>query len=407
VSDGTPGAPGLRPGLRATRLRPADVVRLGGTGLRTRPLRVFLSALGIAIGVAAMIAVVGISGSGQAEVDQRLDALGTNLLRVAPGESLTGEDAELPVEAVSMIRRVPPVEEVAATGAVDAGVYRNERIAVGHTGSLEVLAAGTGLLPAVGGEVRRGRWLDPATEDYPAVVLGATAARRLDVYTPGVRVWIGGRWFSLVGVLDPVPLAPELDSAALVGWPAARTYLGFDGHPSTVYVRAADRQVAAVRTVLAATAYPEKPGEVRVSRPSDALAAREATESTLTGLLLGLGGVALLVGGVGVGNTMVISVLERRPEIGLRRALGATGGQIRTQFVTESLLLSLVGGLGGTVLGTLITSGYAVSRGWPTVVPVWASAAGVASTLVIGVIAGLYPAVRASRLAPTVALSGT
>ncbi|WP_328753300.1 ABC transporter permease [Streptomyces sp. NBC_00285] len=404
-----PDTPGgrPRPGLRASRLRPADVVRLGSTGLRTRPLRVFLSALGIAIGVAAMIAVVGISGSGQAEVDQRLDVLGTNLLRVAPGESLTGEDAELPVEAVSMIRRVPPVEEVAATGAVDAGVYRNERIAVGHTGSLEVLAAGTGLLPAVGGEVRGGRWLDSATEDYPAVVLGATAARRLDVYTPGVRLWIGGRWFSLIGVLDPVPLAPELDGAALVGWPAARTYLGFDGHPSTVYVRAADRQVAEVRAVLAATAYPERPGEVRVSRPSDALAAREATESTLTGLLLGLGGVALLVGGVGVGNTMVISVLERRPEIGLRRALGATGGQIRTQFVTESLLLSLVGGLGGTLLGTLITSGYAVSRGWPTVVPAWAGVAGLASTLVIGVLAGLYPAVRASRLSPTVALSGT
>ncbi|MFE5487311.1 ABC transporter permease [Streptomyces sp. NPDC056527] len=392
---------------RAARLRPVDIVRLGGTGLRTRPLRVFLSALGIAIGVAAMIAVVGISGSGQAEVDRRLDALGTNLLRIAPGESTGGEKAKLPREAVRMIDRVPPVRQVAATGATDAHVYRNDRIAVGRTGSLTVLAAGRELLPTVGGTVRRGRWLDPATEAYPAVVLGATAAHRLDVYTPGTRLWIGGRWFSLVGVLDPVPLAPELDSAALVGWPAARTYLRFDGHPSTVYVRAEDSQVTAVRTVLAATAYPEKPDEVQVSRPSDALAAREATESALTGLLLGLGGVALLVGGVGVGNTMVISVLERRPEIGLRRALGATRGQIRTQFVTESLLLSAIGGLGGTVLGTLITAAYALSRGWPTVVPVWATAAGVGATLLIGMAAGLYPAVRASRLAPTEALAGT
>uniref|UniRef100_A0AAU2A0E0 ABC transporter permease n=1 Tax=Streptomyces sp. NBC_00093 TaxID=2975649 RepID=A0AAU2A0E0_9ACTN len=393
--------------LRAARLRPADVVRLGGTGLRTRPLRVFLSALGIAIGVAAMVAVVGISGSGQAEVDRRLDALGTNLLRVAPGESLTGEQAKLPYEAVAMVRRIPPVEKVTATGAVDASVYRNERIAIGRTNSLTVLASDTGLLPAVGGEVGRGRWLDSATAEYPAVVLGATAAQRLDVYTPGTRLWIGGRWFSLIGVLDPVPLAPELDSAALVGWQAARTYLRFDGHPSTVYVRAEDSQVTAVRSVLPATAYPEKPGEVRISRPSDALAAKEATESALTGLLLGLGGVALLVGGVGVGNTMVISVLERRPEIGLRRALGATRGQIRTQFVTESLLLSLIGGLGGTVLGTGITAGYAVSRDWPTVVPAWASVAGIGATLLIGMIAGLYPAVRASRLAPTEALAGT
>ncbi|MEV4946563.1 ABC transporter permease [Streptomyces sp. NPDC053755] len=393
--------------MRAARLGPADVVRLGGTGLRTRPLRVFLSALGIAIGVAAMIAVVGISGSGQAEVDRRLDALGTNLLRIAPGETAGGEKAKLPPKSVAMIDRVPPVQQVAATGATGAKVYRNERIAAGRTGSLDVLAAGSDLLPAVGGHVRKGRWLDSATERYPAVVLGATAAQRLDLYTPGTRVWLGDRWFSLVGILDPVPLAPELDSAALVGWPAARTYLRFDGHPSKVYVRAEDSQVASVRAVLPATANPASPGEVQISRPSDALAAREATQSALTGLLLGLGGVALLVGGVGVGNTMVISVLERRPEIGLRRALGATRGQIRTQFVTESLLLSLIGGLAGTVLGTLITAGYALSRDWPTVVPVWASAAGVGSTLVIGMIAGLYPAVRASRLSPTEALAGT
>ncbi|MFD5324668.1 ABC transporter permease [Streptomyces sp. NPDC127092] len=395
------------PRLRAARLRPADVVRLGGTGLRTRPLRVFLSALGIAIGVAAMIAVVGISGSGQAEVDRRLDALGTNLLRVAPGKSLTGGDSRLPREAVPMIDRIPPVRQVSATGTVSAHVYRNERIATGRTGSLTVLATRTDLLPAVGARLRGGRWLDKTTERYPAVVLGATAAQRLDVYTPGTKLWLGGRWFSLIGVLDPVPLAPELDGAALVGWEAARTYLRFDGHPSTVYVRADDRRIAAVRSVLAATANPGRPGEVQVSRPSDALAAREATESALTGLLLGLGGVALLVGGVGVGNTMVISVLERRPEIGLRRALGATKAQIRLQFVTESLLLSFLGGLAGTVLGTLITGAYALSRGWPTVVPLWASTAGIASTLVIGMLAGLYPAVRASRLSPTEALAGT
>ncbi|MFF0476801.1 ABC transporter permease [Streptomyces sp. NPDC004284] len=406
-ADGARNPSRPRAGLRAARLGPADVIRLGGTGLRTRPLRVFLSALGIAIGVAAMIAVVGISGSGQAEVDRRLDALGTNLLRVAPGETLDGAEAELPVESVAMIGRIPPVQQVAATGSTGAHVYRNDRIAIGRTGSLDVLAVGSGLLPAVGGHVGKGRWLDSATEEYPAVVLGATAAQRLDVYTPGTRVWLGGRWFSLVGVLDRVQLAPELDSAALVGWPAARAYLRFDGHPSTIYVRAEDSQVTSVRAVLPATAHPAKPGEVQISRPSDALAAREATRSALTGLLLGLGGVALLVGGVGVGNTMVISVLERRPEIGLRRALGATKGQIRTQFVTESLLLSLIGGLGGTVLGTLITAGYAFSRDWPTVVPVWASAAGVGSTLLIGVIAGLYPAVRASRLSPTEALSGT
>ncbi|WP_346178079.1 ABC transporter permease [Streptomyces cuspidosporus] len=394
-------------GLRAARLRPGDFVRLGGTGLRTRPLRVLLSALGIAIGVAAMLAVVGISMSGRAEVDRRLDRLGTNLLRVSPSQSL-GQSSRLPEESTAMIRRIGPVRQVAATGAVgDAKVYRNEHMPSGRTGSIEVLAAEPRLLASVGGKVRTGRWLDSATAEYPGVVLGREAARRLDVHTPGTRLWLGGTWFSLVGIVDPVPLAPELDQAALVGWPAAREYLGFDGHPSTVYVRTEEDRVTAVRDVLAATANPEHPNQVVVSRPSDALAAREATESALTGLLLGLGGVALLVGGVGVGNTMVISVLERRPEIGLRRALGATSGQIRGQFVTESLLLCALGGAAGAVLGTGITAVYAGVRGWPTEVPLWATAAGVGVTLAIGALAGLYPAIRAGRLAPTQALAGS
>ncbi|MFK4188236.1 ABC transporter permease [Streptomyces sparsogenes] len=394
-------------GLRAARLRPGDFVRLGGTGLRTRPLRVLLSALGIAIGVAAMLAVVGISMSGRAEVDRRLDRLGTNLLRVSPSQSM-GQTARLPEESTAMIRRIGPVRQVAATGAVgDAKVYRNEHMPSGRTGSIEVLAAEPRLLASVGGKIRTGRWLDSATAEYPGVVLGREAARRLDVHTPGTRLWLGGTWFSLVGIVDPVPLVPELDQAALVGWPAAREYLGFDGHPSTVYVRTEEDRVTAVRDVLAATANPEHPNQVVVSRPSDALAAREATESALTGLLLGLGGVALLVGGVGVGNTMVISVLERRPEIGLRRALGATSGQIRGQFVTESLLLCALGGAAGAVLGTGITAVYAAVRGWPTEVPLWATAAGVGVTLGIGVLAGLYPAIRAGRLAPTQALAGS
>ncbi|MFB7211360.1 ABC transporter permease [Streptomyces sp. NPDC056255] len=395
-------------GLRPARLGLTDIVRLGGTGLRTRPLRVFLSALGIAIGVAAMTAVVGISSSSRAEVDRRLDSLGTNLLRVAPGQAPDGTKTRLPKESTAMIGRIGPVDQVAAIGTVEgAAVYRNEHIPVGRTGSVEVAAAGQHLLPAVGGRVRAGRWLEQVTEEYPAVVLGARAARRLDAYTPGTRLWLGGQWFSLVGVLDPVPLTPEIDNTALVGWQAAETYLHFDGHPTTVYIRARDDRVTAVRDVLASTANPERPSGVLVSRPSDALAAREVTESALTGLLLGLGGVALLVGGVGVGNTMVISVLERRPEIGLRRALGATSGQIRGQFVSEALLLSALGGLGGTVLGTAITAGYAYTHDWPTEVPMWAAAAGIAVTLVIGMLAGLYPAVRAGRLSPTQALAGT
>jgi putative ABC transport system permease protein len=270
---------------------------------------------------------------------------------------------------------------------------------------LSVQAANLDLLDTVSVTIADGVWLNAATARYPAVVLGSEAASLLGIKSTGVQVFLGGRWFTVTGILEAAPLAPELDMAALVGWPAAESYLDFDGHPTTVYTRASDDSVEAVGNVLAATANPEAPNEVRVSRPSDALAARQAADSAFTGLLLGLGAVALLVGGVGVANTMVISVLERRAEIGLRRSLGATRGQVRLQFVAESLLLSTIGGVSGVMLGLAVTGGYAATRDWPTVVPAWVMLGGVAATLVIGAIAGLYPAIRAARLPPTEALA--
>ncbi|MFH8370439.1 ABC transporter permease [Streptomyces sp. NPDC018031] len=389
-------------------MRPRDVVKVGAVGLRTRPLRAFLSALGIAIGIAAMAGVVGISSSSRADLDRTLASLGTNLLTVSAGQTMTGEEARLPLSAEAMVDRINPVTAVSATGRLkDAKVYRTDRIPEAETGGIGTYAARVDLYSTIGGRLSSGTWLNAATGRYPATVLGATAAERLGVSRagPDTKVLIGGRWFTVVGILRPAPLASELDTAALVGWGAARSELGFDGHPTTIYTRATDARVESVQAVLGATANPEAPNEVQVSRPSDALAAKQAAGEAFTGLLLGLGAVALLVGGVGVANTMVISVLERRSEIGLRRSLGATRGQIRTQFLSESLLLSGLGGVGGALLGAVVTGGYAMYQGWPTVIPPWAVAGGVAATFAIGGLAGLYPAVRASRLSPTEALA--
>lgn len=393
--------------LTPARMWPRDVLKVGAVGLRTRPLRAFLSSLGIAIGIAAMISVVGISSSSQAELDRKLDALGTNLLTVTPGQTFGGDDAVLPDEAESMVSRIGPIESVSAVGAVDANVYRTNKIPEAETSGIDVFAARTTLLSAIGAELSSGTWLNAATSRYPATVLGAKTADRLGISHAGpeVKVLVGGEWFTVVGILELAPLAPELDSAALVGWAAAESLLDFDGHPTTVYTRSDPEQVEQVESVLGATANPEQPNEVEVSRPSDALAAQKAAGEAFTGLLLGLGAVALLVGGVGVANTMVISVLERRAEIGLRRSLGATRGQVRTQFLAESLLLSTMGGVGGAVLGSLVTAGYATYQDWPTVIPAWAVAGGIVATLGIGSLAGLYPAIRASRLSPTEALA--
>ncbi len=390
-----------------SRLGPADSLRVAASGLRARPVRVALSALGIAIGIAAMVAVLGISASSRAQLDAVLDRLGTDLLTVSPGRTLLGDEATLPAEAVAMVSRVEGVESTSSTGAVEASVYRTPAVPEGETGGIAVLAAATDLPGTVGAEPASGRWLDAATAGYPAVVLGATAAELLGTTAAGpeVQVWLGGRWFTVVGVLEPVALAPELDSAALVGEQVAGELLGFDGHPTTVYTRTDDAAVESVRQVLAATANPERPGEVEVSRPSDALAARAAADRAFTGLLLGLGAVALVVGGVGVANTMVVSVLERRTEIGLRRALGATRGDVRGQFLTDALVLSALGGLAGVVLGAAVTAGCAWAQGWPVTVPPAAAAGALAVTLATGALAGLYPAVRAARLAPTEALA--
>ncbi|HEY7047975.1 MAG TPA: ABC transporter permease [Jatrophihabitantaceae bacterium] len=388
------------------RLRLGDLGRVAGAGVRTRKLRASLSALGIAIGVAAIVAVLGLSSSSQAGLLAEIDRLGTNLLTVTNGQTLLGETAELPVAAPGMTARIGPVTATQSTGTTSAKAYRSPYVPSVNTNAITVQAASLGLLPTVATTVAKGRYLNPATATEPVAVLGALAAARLgiDHVYPGERIWVGGQWFYVAGILNSAVLAPEIDTAVLVGFPAAEKYLEFDGHPSTIYVRTRTDQVEAVQSVLAATANPESPGDVTVSQPSDALVARAKAKSALNGLFLGLGAVSLLVGAVGVANIMVISVLERRSEIGLRRALGATKGHIRGQFLAEAVLLALLGGAIGVGLGALSTAVYASAKHWSIVVPLPAWAGGLGAALVIGAIAGLVPALRAARLSPTEAL---
>jgi putative ABC transport system permease protein len=375
-------------------------------GLRTRRLRAGLSALGIAIGVAAIVAVLGLSASSQAGLLSEIDRLGTNLLTVTNGRNLFGQPTELPVAAPAMIGRIGPVTQVQYTGAVNVSVYRSPLIPRLNTNAISVQAASLDLLPTVGTTVAQGSYLNQATATEPVVVLGAVAAHRLgiDRVHPGERVWLGDQWFYVAGILEPAVLAPEIDSSVLIGFRAAETYLGFDGHPSTIYVRAQTERVTAVQSVLAGTANPEAPNEVNVSQPSAALVARAAAQSALNSLFLGLGAVALLVGGVGVANIMVISVLERRSEIGLRRALGATENHIRVQFLSEAVLLAGLGGAAGVALGAASTAVYDLVKDWSVVIPPLAWAGGFGAALAIGAVAGLLPALRAARLSPTEAL---
>ena len=389
------------------RLRPADLGRVASVGLRTRKLRAGLSALGIAIGVAAIVAVLGLSASSSAGLLAEIGALGTNLLTVTPGQSLTGQTVQLPTAAPGMIARIGPVTQVEDTGSITGvNVYRSPLIPAIDTNALGVQAASLGLLPVLRTSIAQGHYLNAATAREPVAVLGAAAAQLLgiDRVFSGERIWLGGQWFYVAGILRPALLAPGIDNSVLVGFSAAERYLAFDGHPSTVYVRAQTDQVDAVHDVLAATANPENPGGVDVSQPSAALVAQADAQSALNNLFLGLGAVALLVGAVGVANIMIISVLERRSEIGLRRALGATKGHIRIQFLAEAILLALLGGAVGVGLGVLSTAVYASAKGWTVVVPTIAWTGGLGSAVLIGAVAGLLPALRAARMSPTEAL---
>jgi putative ABC transport system permease protein len=395
-------------------LRIGDLARLAVVGLRTRKLRAALSALGIAIGVAAIVAVLGLSASSAAALNAEIAALGTNLLTVQNGQSITGGSDELPLAAPAMIARLPGVYQVQSTGATDASVYRSPLIPSVNTNALTVDAATLGLPATAGASLAQGEFLNAATAREPVCVLGAAAAQLLgiDKVFPGERVWItgtgvngnGGTWLYVAGILSPDVLSPDVDSSVLVGFPFAEQYLSFDGHPTTIYVKATDSRVNAVYNLLGNQANPEDPGGADVSQPSNALVAQADAKSAFNTLFLGLGAVALLVGAIGVANIMVIAVLERRSEIGLRRALGATRGHIRIQFLTEAIALALLGGVAGVIIGAAATAIYAHNKGWATVIPTDAWTGGLAAAILIGALAGLLPAIRAARLSPTEAL---
>lgn len=390
-----------------SRLAPADMARAAGIGLRTRRLRSILSALGIMIGIGAMVAVLGLSESSKSDLLSQLDALGTNMLQVQASSGIGLGPGTLPDESVEMASRVGPVEIVSSVGdAAGINVYRNDLVPETQTGGLSVVVADPNLMETLQGAMAEGVFLDEASPDFPVTVLGSVAAERLgirDLETP-IVVWLGDEWFAVVGIMETLALSPDIDRAALVSVNAAETYLEYDGVISTIYVRVDPSTIDDARNVMPATVNPENPDQVQVTRPSDALEAREAADTALTNLFLGLGAVALLVGGVGIANVMVISVMERRGEIGLRRALGATRRHIAVQFLGESLLLAGIGGVGGVLLGALVTAAYAASQGWDVLIPTIAIVGGMTAALLIGAVAGLYPAMRAARVSPTDAL---
>ena len=390
----------------SSRLRPSDAITVATAGLRARRVRSALSVLGIAIAVAALVAVLGIAESAKANLLTQLGEQG-NLLTVASAESVNGREVQLPVTAEPMIARIPPVRTVTAVGTVgNVPVRRSRAIPAAETGGMNVLAAQASLPQTVSARMLLGHYLDATAERYPVTVLGHEAARILGIgsLSSTTQVLLGEHYFTVVGILAPVTVAPEIDVAALISFRQAEVMFDRTGGPSRIYLRADPDRVADVAAVLTATTVPDGRDDVQVGRPSDLLVARIAAKGAFVGLFLGLGGIALLIGGIGIANIMVISVLERRGEIGLRRALGARRRHVAAQFLLESVLLAAIGGLLGTGLGVAATAVAARLGQNPLAVPLAGPVAGMAAALLVGALAGLYPAARAARLSPVEAL---
>ncbi|MDA9655390.1 ABC transporter permease [Candidatus Actinomarina] len=388
------------------RLKIKDLFFVALYGVRARRGRAALTSIGIGIGIAAIVAVTGISASGRADLLATLESLGTNLIKASPQAGFFGTQEKLPDGVVGMVERIGPVEEVTSTTQTDLIVRRSDFISEFEGGGISTIVTSPELLQVVGGNLIEGRFIQDGLSNIPVTVLGSVTASRLGINTleTPTKILIGNEWFGVVGIIDELKIHPDLDRSVFIGYGVAKTLFDIDKEPTTIYVRANPTYIEDVVEVIAPSMNPENPDQVQVSRPSDALEAQEAADAAFTNLLLGLGSVALLVGGVAIANVMVMSVLERRMEIGVRRSIGATRKEIRYQFLLESIVLSGIGGLVGVVLGTGVTLGYTNYTDIVFSIPVSQVLGAILLALLIGAISGVYPAIKASKIQPAEAV---
>jgi len=390
-----------------SRLRLRDLLGAAWLGVSSRPQRTALASLGVALGIASLTALTSAAASNQAQLLADFDRMGANLAVVSPSTAPNSSPIPLPDTAPHTVQRVDGVEDVGVfeTAPEDIRVYRTDLVPEEETNGIKVAVARPDVLAAVEARLATGRWFDDATRNLPVTVLGSAAAKRLGMDRAGGRVWIGGQWYGVIGILGSAGLASDLNDAAVIGdrW-VRNTFTGTSiGDISAIYVRAAPGRLEALKETLASAASPGSPF-VQVNALSDLAEARATADDSLSTLGLALAGIALLVGAVGIANTMVVTVLERRGEIGLRRSLGARPRHIAVQFLTEAAVLAAIGGVAGLLLGVCAAAALAFASAQPLVVPVEIAMASPVVAILVGALAGISPALRAARLSPTLAL---
>jgi putative ABC transport system permease protein len=389
-----------------------ELLRLALSRLRTNRLRAALTMLGVIIGVASVVALVGVGQGTTSNITNALSSLGTNLLTISPTQTSSDGSTTLTIEDAAAIADVPGVAavepEVSTSQTVTAGTETTNTTIVGTTSAYPMVRAyrvwqGTALTDI---EVDQG---------LRVAVLGKSAADdlKLDASAIGSQIRIGGIDFTVIGILQPKGGAGFQDPDDQILVPVSTVQKYFVGGDSVrsigVSVASAgemtttNARISALlreRHELAAT----DDDDFAIFDQTQLLAAASSISGTLTLLLGGIASISLVVGGIGIMNIMLVSVRERTREIGIRKAIGARAGDILAQFLVEALTLSLLGGLLGVALGLGVSALIARVAGWTFTFTPATLAAAVASSLLVGVVFGVWPARQAARLDPIAAL---
>ncbi|MAT37817.1 MAG: hypothetical protein CL420_07250 [Acidimicrobiaceae bacterium] len=383
-----------------------EILNVAISGLTARKVRTLLIMLGPVLGAAGIVAAVGLNESAKGDVRQTLERLGTNLIVAsADGSFSAGQAPTLPEDAVERSMNVSTVDRVA--GITEIGSLTVLPSQGGkdffRTIPIPVLTSDQNLLNVLDAQMLHGRFINGSDESnvFRSAVMGHDLANDYQ-YLPGElrTIDVDGETYGVVGVIEKVDLVPKLDTAIIIPKSSAEEDFDVEQKPTTLYVRATEGNVDSTAEALPMAINLGGDEAVTVAVPSDLLEAQGAVDTTLRNILFLMGGLALLVGGVGIANVMSISVIQRSGEIGIRRALGHTKMTIALQFVLEALFVGVLGGIAGVVTGVCVI--YLVSSilGWIATlnIPLFLVAGGMA--LIVSVIAGLYPAWKAARLEP-------
>ena len=383
-----------------------DLVGVAFSGLVARKMRTALLLLGPMIGVAAIIAAVGLTDSAKGDLKRKVAELGTNLIEATAASSFGTSDPTLPEDAVERARTVVDVESVSAVVELTNVVvtpYEAVREFF-ETVPVPVLAADDALPAVLEVPLVSGRWIDEFDEVSGArsAVIGIGLAREFEVLPGEVRsIVLGDHEYAVVGVLDSVELEPAFDNAVFIPFSAAdEDFVADDILQNKLYVRAREGTEDTTAEALKVAVNLGGPDEISTELKSEALELASQSDRQLQLIVVAMGLLAIVVGGIGIANVMSISVIQRSAEIGIRRALGHTRGTIAAQFLLEAVVVGVLGGILGVAVGVAAIGVGVVAAGWvftlqPILVP-----AGIAIAVVISVFAGLSPAVRAARLEP-------